>query len=114
MKLYKPLVVRRKCLWFFATYAIVFTFQPAVHARQEVQICGTHDRKSLEEVMLHRLSQQSGSKRLRSLTAQAVIPDRGNIAVISDSDGVVARRNLFNLDGKTLRFLPANGGSISY
>ena len=33
--------------------------------------------------------------------------DAGNIAIIEDTDGVVARQNEFNLDLKTLRFTPA-------
>ena len=36
--------------------------------------------------------------------------DAGNIAIIEDTDGIVARQNEFNLDLKTLRFTPGTSG----
>ena len=43
--------------------------------------------------------------------AQLPLADQGNIAVLSDADGVIARANTFDLQGKTVRFTPA-GRSI--
>ena len=38
----------------------------------------------------------------------------GDIAILDDSGGVVARRNLFNLDQKTLQFSPVSGNTTLY
>src|SRR6185295_14808538 len=40
--------------------------------------------------------------------------DIGEIALIEDTDGVVARRNDFNLDGKTILFSPLAGGRYKF
>ena len=40
--------------------------------------------------------------------------DIGNIVVLDDSDGVVARRNPFNLDQQTLTFTPLAPAATSY
>jgi uncharacterized protein (TIGR03437 family) len=68
-------------------------------------------------VHLHRRSSQVGVKRLKRASAiklagqrevqgKTVLPDVGNLAVLDDMDGVIARRNPFNLNGRTLRFVP--------
>jgi len=49
----------------------------------------------------------AGALRKASRTASR---DIGHIAVLDASDGVVSRRNPFNLDGRGLRFLPAGAG----
>ena len=41
--------------------------------------------------------------------AVSLLPDIGNIAHLEAADGVVARRNPFNLNGKTIRFVPSAG-----
>lgn len=47
-------------------------------------------------------------------TARNTNRDFGNIAVIDDSNGVVSHRNDFNLDHKSLSFLPASGNAYTY
>src|SRR5438270_11486448 len=79
-------------------------------ARHAVSICGNTRETSNETTFLHRQSMRVRA-RLRPLAA-APAPvsanrDIGDIAIVEDSDGVVARQNEFNLDLKTLRFTPA-------
>src|SRR5688500_4972948 len=83
-----------------------------LEGRQEKHACDTHALTSLEQVELHRQSRRSGNRRLlkynaaRAASAPALIADVGDIAVLDDVDGVIARRNPFNLQDKTLRFIP--------
>ena len=88
-------------------------------ARQEVQVCGTHPDKSQEEVALHRahrLRMAAGTAMLsrRQASTRSVARDIGNIAVLEDADGVVARRNAFNLDRKLIRFVPSTANAARY
>ena len=46
--------------------------------------------------------------------APSINHDAGDIAIIEDSDGVVARQNQFNLDQKTLLFAPSGGSAAQY
>src|ERR1700682_6066573 len=84
-------------------------------ARQDQLVCGSHGDKWKEELQLHRVAGLRGMKRARRASAamvagqqeiggMSVLPDSGNIAVLDDADGVVSRRNSFNLDLKTLQF----------
>jgi hypothetical protein len=84
-------------------------------ARQDQVVCGSHAEKWKEELHLHRVADRLGSKRIRRASAalvagqqeiggMSVLPDSGNIAILDDSDGVISRRNTFNLDRKTLQF----------
>jgi uncharacterized protein (TIGR03437 family) len=76
-------------------------------ARQEKQTCGTHPDTWREEIHLHRQAKRSAVKRLsRSEAVRAALPDIGNLAVLDETDGVVARRNPFNLNKQTVRFVP--------
>jgi len=78
-------------------------------ARQDWVTCGTHSLSSQEAISLHRSAiaqRKPSSIRARSAGAQSVARDIGDIAILEDSDGVVARRNVFNLDARTLRFQP--------
>ena len=88
-----------------------------VDARQEKQTCGTHADTWREELQLHRRASHVGVKRLKRASAvklagqrevdgKTVLPDVGNLAVLDDADGVVARRNPFNLNARTLLFVP--------
>ena len=58
------------------------------------------------------------TKRRASARATAVTPaalsDIGDIAIVEDSGDVVARRNDFNLDRKTVQFSTVAGGSTRY
>lgn len=96
-----------------------------LEGRQEKLSCGTHADRWREEIHLHDESAKLGVKRLRSagsprlagereVSGRSVLPDSGNIAVLDDADGVVARRNAFNLNRRTLRFLPQPAGGYRY
>ncbi|MDX2152008.1 MAG: hypothetical protein SFV54_14820 [Bryobacteraceae bacterium] len=89
-------------------------------AREEAMVCGTHGLTHLEELHLHRqsrarLAASGGARRLNSLTAEApAARAEGNIVVMEDADGVVARRNDFNLSERTITFRPASSGRYSF
>ncbi len=76
-------------------------------ARQQPTVCGNHAARSQEELYLHRQARKNLRRQI------ATLPDSGQIAVLDDSGGVVARRNAFNLSQRTLRFVPS-GGQYSY
>ena len=86
--------------------------------RQAPAICGTHREKWREELYLHRRAERVRLARLKyaPLAAQQrpAAHDIGNIAILSDGDGVVARRNDFNLVYETLSFLPATPEAARY
>src|SRR4051812_17051612 len=99
----------------------LYLLAPALlSARQDWAICGTDPVRSLEEKTLHdqwRRSTAFRTMRAASLStpgAQSALRDIGNIAVIDDDSGVVARRNPFDLTQKTLRFEPASANAASY
>src|SRR2546422_592123 len=84
-------------------------------ARLEQSICGTHRDRWKEEIHLHRRVNARRGKTLQlAAGAQAPTRDMGEIAILDDSDGVVARRNEFNLDQKTVQFSPLDSGAGSY
>lgn len=81
--------------------------------------CGTHSERAIEELYLHRQAErQRGHGRAqtaKALTASAATNrDYGDIAVIDDAGGAVATRNLFNLNHKTLAFIPSAPGAARY
>ncbi|MEJ7605431.1 MAG: hypothetical protein WKF37_04005 [Bryobacteraceae bacterium] len=76
--------------------------------------CSTHYDKWREEVHLHRRSAKHGAKKLRKLEAVSVRPDQGNIAVLDDADGIVARRNPFDLNRRTVKFTPQDIAAKRY
>jgi uncharacterized protein (TIGR03437 family) len=77
-------------------------------ARHDTALCGMTPEVANERLFLHR----QAARRLRSLAVPAPSTNRdaGNIALIDDAGGVVARQNEFNLDLKTLRFTPGSSG----
>ncbi len=89
-----------------------------VFARQEQAICGTNRDKLREELYLHRQGERTRLMR-RSLGLRAAEPayaarDAGNIAILSDGNGVVGRRNDFNLVYQTLIFRPTTPQASAY
>src|SRR5258708_33144547 len=95
-------------------YLLVCTV--VLNAKQDPVVCGTYPARTMEELYLHRQSQRVGRTRPlkpKSVSA-AIAQDAGQIAVLDDSGGVVARKNAFNLEGKTVRFLPAQADASSY
>ncbi len=80
--------------------------------------CGTYTSRTQQEAFLHwRSTVQRARGRLQGQAqAAAALPiarldrDVGDIAVIDSSGGVVAERNFFNLDSRTVSFTQGDGG----
>jgi hypothetical protein len=81
--------------------------------RSEPVVCGTHAERTQEEMFLHRQAVRHRPRAVQPST-ETVARDVGQIALIDDSNGVVARRNPFDLNQKTLRFLPTRPLAASY
>ena len=96
-------------------------FQNPALARSDPQACGTHAERTREELFLHtrwiarnlRLAQSATSSVQREAVPNQ-LQDIGQIAILDDSNGVVGRRNPFDLNQKTLTFLPSNNAASSY
>jgi hypothetical protein len=88
-------------------------------ARQIKVICGTSRERWKEEHHLHRQAVRARRAQLQSngapaATVRTLSRDIGNVAILEDTDGVVARRNPFDLDQLTLTFLPADSAASAY
>lgn len=83
-------------------------------ARHEPVVCGYHGENWREELQLHRQSQKHSKARPRAAQLNASIPDNGNIAILDENDGVVARRNSFNLGGKGVSLIPTVPKALKY
>jgi hypothetical protein len=101
-------------------FFLISTFLAApVLARHEVQLCGTTAETANERLFLHRQSVRTRARapfspRLLAEPLPRANRDAGDIAIIQDNDGVVARQNQFNLDQKTLQFIPARASASHY
>lgn len=97
------------------------------NARQDELVCGTTREKWKEELHLHRqasrirrgpaMRRQSegvAPGRAGIAPAPAVTKDAGDIVLLEDADGVIARRNEFNLDRTTLTFWAMTPGAERY
>ncbi|MCC6858395.1 MAG: hypothetical protein IT158_07535 [Bryobacterales bacterium] len=86
--------------------------------RQDQVVCGTSRLKWKEELHLHQQARKVRQARQKFSALSAGVRsagrDYGEIAVLEDGDGVVARRNQFNLVSRTLGFLPAAPGASRY
>ena len=108
---------RTRCIGTLSSLA--FFLSPAFAASPAIPGgCGTHIERTREELYLHRRSQATGAARARaksSLASAALSTNRdiGAIAVIDDTD-VVARRNEFNLNLKTVQFTPTSSDAQRY
>ena len=88
----------------------------SVFARTDSAVCGSHAERASEELFLHRRSAVALRKNRpspRLAAPSAASRDSGNIIVLDDGDGVIARRNVFGLDKQTLRFQPV-GAKYQY
>lgn len=99
--------------------AVIFLSLTPGFCRQDPVICGTHPLKSKEELHLHRQwvrTRTSLRKKYGLMVAQpaAAARDIGNIAIVEDTDGVIARRNEFNLDQQTITFTPTAANAARY
>jgi hypothetical protein len=86
----------------------------ALLGRLEPTVCGTHAGKTQEELFLHR--QAVRHRPIGRAQTPGFLPSRdaGNIALIDDSNGVIGRSNPFDLNQKTLRFVPTKSQAVSY
>jgi len=94
-----------------ALFLSTFPVQLAV-ARTDYSVCGTHIERQREERFLHRQAVRAAKAKPASrlaATPAAASYDAGNIMVVEDSGGVVAKRNFFDLDTRTVRFQPIAG-----
>ncbi len=89
-------------------------------ARQIPTTCGTRPGAWREERFLHRQVRRARALRQAQTgvraaqQAAAAVRTVGNIALLDDGDGVVSRRNAFNLDHRTVAFLPSDGAATRY
>lgn len=95
----------------FRVFWLLCCCAASLPARREPAVCGTSAETPAERLFLHR--QQERARRTPRPLAPAPAPhdrDIGQIAIVEDRDGIVARPNEFNLDGQTLRFTPSGLG----
>ncbi len=98
-----------------AIFLLCLLFLAQGFARLQQSLCGTYRDRWREQLHLHRKA--APKRQVTSAAARAApqaSPDVGDIAILDDSGGVVARRNLFNLDQKTLQFSPVGGNTALY
>ena len=96
-------------------FVLILSFVAPVSARHEATLCGTTAETGREQVFLHSQSMRARAGLMpRAAAALPANRDAGNIAIIEDADGVVARQNQFNLDLKTVLFTPVNASVASY
>src|SRR6266567_3950637 len=101
----------RICL---AVFLVASSVPGVLLGRLEPGVCGTHPEKTQEELFLHRQAvRHRATGRLQTPAAVARM-DAGQIALIDDSNGVVGRSNPFDLNQKTLRFVPLKPQAASY
>jgi uncharacterized protein (TIGR03437 family) len=93
--------------------ALLLSFS-IVQARQYPVVCGTGADSARLQLQLHQNASRKVQKRTPQALAAAALPDAGQIAILDDSDGVVARRNDFNLNKKTVRFVPVTADAARY
>ncbi|HBY59574.1 MAG TPA: hypothetical protein DEH78_07105 [Solibacterales bacterium] len=101
----------------FLGFLLVLVAAP-LPGREDPAVCGTHGLNHIEEIYLHRqsMARLQAAGRLRPLSFAAVPAARaeGNLVVLEDSDGVVARRNDFNLSDRTVTFRPTSAGRYRF
>ena len=100
-----------------ALVAVLLSLAAPAFARQDFAVCGTTRESAKEAVFLHRQAVRARAARgLKPLAVSAPAANRdiGDIALIEDADGVVARQNPFDLDNQTLAFTPTSGKAGSY
>ncbi|HWQ55818.1 MAG TPA: hypothetical protein VN442_19175, partial [Bryobacteraceae bacterium] len=100
------------------TLLLVLILGSPAFARHVPTLCGTRPGMWKEEHFLHRQSVRARALRRSTLKAAepagAAVRTIGNIAILEDADGVVARRNDFNLNQRTVTFLPTGATASRY
>jgi uncharacterized protein (TIGR03437 family) len=90
---------------------------PVADARQDPRSCGTHLEIGKERLHLHRQAVRARGRTAGARLAAAARPashDVGQIVVLEDTDGVVGRLNPFDLDRRTVVFLPSAAAAARY
>lgn len=93
---------------------------PTLSAATTPVACGTERGNWREELHLHRMAERarrSGQLTVRGRVAPergALARDYGEITVLDDAGGVIARRNPFNLNGRALEFQPLDERASRY
>ncbi len=101
--------------------AVLFvpSFLQTLHAEGGRATCGTYPERIQEELLRSRLNRERREleKVFRRFSGLAVLEeprgassDIGDIAVLEEDSGIISRRNLFNLNGRRLRFTPQPSG----
>ena len=99
--------------------ALALAWSP-LGAREEKVLCGTHRDGWQEEIQLHRQAERRRAERgeLRRLglgaAERSAVRAVGHIAVVEDAGDIVSRRNPFNLDQRTVTFLPSSPAASRY
>ena len=88
---------------------VLFLAAALAYPKLEIQSCGAYPGLVQEELALHRnatpLRLAKRAARLAPATSsRPAARDAGNIAILEDADGVVERRNAFNLPQRTIGF----------
>jgi len=106
---------------FICVLLAALAVQPGL-AREITILCGSHRDRLQEEIHLHRravaqragrgggiglLSAGAGEKRRATRVVEGIV-------LMEDADGVVSRRNDFDLDGLTVRFVPSAAQARRY
>ncbi len=81
---------------------------PLATAKSNGQWCGTYLGQTHEELDLHRKSRLAG--KFKAATSRTAARLDGDILILDDADGVVARRNPFNLTNRSVTFTPSIAG----
>jgi uncharacterized protein (TIGR03437 family) len=102
----------------------VLTIAPTISVSEETQrSCGSHPDRLQAELQLHRKARQKrlsrgGGVGLQSATAaierRPATSVRGDVVLMSETDGVVSRRNDFDLDNRTIVFAPTGADASGY
>ncbi len=99
----------RPSIFRYASLALLVPFFAGLaDAKSNSSWCGTYRGQTYEELDLHRKSLRGG--KFKAATARSASRIEGNILILEDADGVVARRNPFNLLNRGVTFTPSNGG----
>lgn len=88
-------------------------------ARTVAVACGTERGNAGQAVALHRIAARALAREKARLGLKAAEPrgsatDAGEIAVMDDAGGVIARANSFAMSNQTLTFTPADAAAASY
>jgi hypothetical protein len=96
--------------WVFWAFAVAVPAQ----AKLVQQMCGTDGYQGLEAQAIHQSSLRSAALKPTASPARPAVTDAGNVVVMDESEGAVARRNAFNLTGRVIRVQPVAPASTAY